>query len=187
MSLKIVRITRDFPDMNALEQIAVEAFPPQEYVSPQDLLSYTESSDDCDFWGFYAGKDFIGYLHLIRYKNMVYVCFFAVGVSYRSCGYGSEILSRLKELYPAYQIVLDIEAADESAPNLAQRIRRRDFYRRNGYVPTGHYIAYWGMTFEILCSGGDFDLAVYKELVSNIRVEGISFRFFTKYFVSSEN
>ena len=108
MSLKIVRITRDFPDMNALEQIAVEAFPPQEYVSPQDLLSYTESSDDCDFWGFYAGKDFIGYLHLIRYKNMVYVCFFAVGVSYRSCGYGSEILSRLKELYPAYQIVLDI-------------------------------------------------------------------------------
>ena len=59
MSLKIVRITRDFPDMNALEQIAVEAFPPQEYVSPQDLLSYTESSDDCDFWGFYAGKDFI--------------------------------------------------------------------------------------------------------------------------------
>ena len=83
MSLKIVRITRDFPDMNALEQIAVEAFPPQEYVSPQDLLSYTESSDDCDFWGFYAGKDFIGYLHLIRYKNMVYVCFFAVGVSYR--------------------------------------------------------------------------------------------------------
>lgn len=105
---------------------------------------------------------------------------FAVGVSYRSCGYGSEILSRLKELYPAYQIVLDIEAADESAPNLAQRIRRRDFYRRNGYVPTGHYIAYWGMTFEILCSGGDFDLAVYKELVSNIRVEGISFRFFTK-------
>ena len=64
---------------------------------------------------------------------MVYVCFFAVGVSYRSCGYGSEILSRLKELYPAYQIVLDIEAADESAPNLVQRIRRRDFYRRNGY------------------------------------------------------
>ena len=55
MSLKIVRITRDFPDMNALEQIAVEAFPPQEYVSSQDLLSYTESSDDCDFWGFYAG------------------------------------------------------------------------------------------------------------------------------------
>ena len=53
MSLKIVRITRDFPDMNALEQIAVEAFPPQEYVSPQDLLSYTESSDD---WAFMQEK-----------------------------------------------------------------------------------------------------------------------------------
>lgn len=180
MSLKIVRISRGFPDMNALEQIAVEAFPPQEYVSPQELLAYTEDSDDCDFWGFYAGKDFIGYLHLIRYKNMVYVCFFAVGASYRSRGYGSEILSKLKELYPTYRIVLDIEAVDESAPNLHQRIKRRDFYLRNGYVPTGHYIAYWGMTFEILCGGGDFDLTVYKELVSNIRVEGISFRFFTK-------
>lgn len=113
--------------MNALEQIAVEAFPPQEYVSPQELLAYTEDSDDCDFLGFYAGKDFIGYLHLIRYKNMVYVCFFAVGASYRSRGYGSEILSKLKELYPTYRIVLDIEAADESAPNLHQQYQAARF------------------------------------------------------------
>lgn len=76
MSLKIVRITRDFPDMNALEQIAVEAFPPQEYVSPQDLLSYTESSDDCDFLGFYAGKGFLSVIFTLSDIKIWYMSAF---------------------------------------------------------------------------------------------------------------
>ena len=44
-----------------------------------------------------------------------------------------------------------------AAGNAAQRLRRRQFYLRNGYAQTGYLVELSGQKQEILLQNGDFD------------------------------
>ena len=65
---------------------------------------------------------------------------------------------------------MTIEPCDADAPDLALRRRRRAFYQRNGFAPTGYRIRLSGVEQEVLVAGGAFSkaqLRLFLALYSN--------------------
>lgn len=61
---------------------------------------------------------------------------------------------------------VDFEEIDESADNIAQRIRRKNFYLKNGFHETGHYTLLSENRFEVVCSGGELRENAFKDLLN---------------------
>ena len=83
----------------------------------------------------------------------MYVFFLAIDPAWRSHGYGAAVLDELRKRYAGRQLVLDIEPLDSAAPNYEQRLRRKNFYLRNGFRESGCFFKYCGMCFEVLYDG----------------------------------
>lgn len=179
MVLNTVKITNNFVDLDKVAALAMEAFPPEEYLSPSKLIEMSKE-DGFDFLALYDDDTFVGFIAVRTYKRLSYLFFLAINSSLRSGGYGSKAIKTLLELYPDKQQIVDMEMIDETAKNNNQRVKRRSFYLRNGYLPTGHFLSYLGVDYEILCMKNDFDFHTFKEMMSMLKVEGFVPRYFTK-------
>ncbi|WP_265458993.1 hypothetical protein [Enterococcus sp. HY326] len=56
----------------------------------------------------------------------------------------------------AKKIGLTIEALDSAAKNQQQRIKRKNFYLKNGFVSQNLFIKEFGVLYEFLAYGGRF-------------------------------
>lgn len=175
--LRTVPITEQFEDIAKVDALALEAFPPEEYLSPREMISMSKE-DGFDFWALYEEKTFVGFLTVMSHKELVYLFFLAIDGKNRSRGFGTEAINVLKKLYPNKTQVVDMEMLDDHVENSRQRERRRAFYLRSGYQVTGQYLSYLGVDYEVLCMDGGFDLDAFKELMEQIRIEGFSPRYF---------
>ena len=72
----------------------------------------------------------------------------------------------LMERYPYAQIVTEFVTPDDSCDNNAFRIRRRDFYLRNGFYETGWYSFYDDTEFTIACSEPVFDKKGFEQFTA---------------------
>ncbi|WP_298051990.1 hypothetical protein [uncultured Campylobacter sp.] len=82
--------------------------------------------------------------------EIFYVAYLGIDAKFRGLGVGSRLLALIAEQNPRAQIVLDVEPPHEDAPNLAQRLRRIEFYGRHGFRCCGKFFNYAGLSFEIL-------------------------------------
>lgn len=172
------RIERGFADMERVEALALEAFPPEEYFPPSEAISRQERGE-MEFWALYDGNEFVGFIVMRCFRDMAYICFLAIESDKRNRGYGSQTLAALNDIYPGKKSIVDFERLDPKAPNIEQRRHRKGFYLRNGYEQTGHYIAYNGMDFEILCRGGDFSIDDYKAMLDALCIENFHAQYLT--------
>lgn len=164
-------------DYERIEILAKEAFPPAEYLAPAEMVEMAKESD-FDFWALYDEMQFIGFIAVMRYKNMTYLFFLAIDPTCRDHGYGTRAIETLKALYPNTQMVVDMEMLDERAENHVQRVKRREFYIRNGYKPTGHFLSYFGVDYEIFCMDDKFSIALFQEMMATNAPEGSKPRYF---------
>lgn len=107
------------------------------------------------------------FMTLFTSDEIIYLFLLAVDEPLRSRGYGSAALSLLAERYRGRPIVIDMDELDSSAPDYEKRLRRYDFYKRNGYALTNMLICYYGKRFELL-SAGKFDLDAFKRLYKRV-------------------
>lgn len=177
--LTVRGITRGTAAFDDAERLNREAFPPQEYI-PIDKMLLVAEDWGLDLLAYYDGEDFAGFIVVMTTCDTGYVFYFAVEPSLRSRGYGGKILSHIRRRYAEKQMVIDIEAPDESAPNNEQRLRRRAFYLRNGYHATGYYIFYMNTEFEIVCSRPLLDKPAYETLLKGIKVHEFTPRLYRK-------
>ncbi len=89
------------------------------------------------FLAYYDGDDFCGFTYTVENEDMVFVLYLAVNDEIRSKGYGTAILADLKARASGRGVALNIEPLDPHAANSEQRVRRLDFYRRNGFFQYG--------------------------------------------------
>ena len=82
---------------------------------------------------YYDNDEFIGFTNCIIYKDLCYLFFLAVDDNKRHQGYGSKILSIIKETYKDKVILLCFEEVDDSYEDNSNRIKRREFYYKNGF------------------------------------------------------
>ena len=161
------KLDKNSVDIPKLENLNNQSFPDNERIEIDDMFSFSEKSGR-EVLGIYTNDKFSGFIITIKYGKCVYICYFAVCPEKRSQGIGGQALKMLKEYYPDCQIVVDFEAPDENADNNQQRIRRRNFYYRNGFFETGYYQFYMNTEFEIACSDTDFNKTSFEKLISEI-------------------
>ncbi len=112
-------------------------------------------------------------------SKIFYVAYLGIDAKFRGLGIGSRLLALIVTQNPSAQIVLDVEPPHEDVPNLAQRLRRIEFYGRHGFRRCGKFFNYAGLSFEILAKPPlsapqqGFDVASFVKFIG----AGNKFRF----------
>lgn len=163
---RIENITQKSPVeiKNAFTAINNEAFPKNERCPLERFFELQKMGLDVDILGFFDNDELLGFFVAMKKGLCAYAWFFAIRNDLRSLGLGTKALSLIFDRYKNYQIVLDFEALDESAPNNKQRIHRKNFYLRNGFKETGYFQYYCETEFEIVCSEIKLDVNSYEFL-----------------------
>lgn len=179
MRLQTEPITAQSRFWNSVNALAREAFPPEEYLAPAELLNMARAGS-FDFLALLDGDSFVGFMAVQTYEDMAYLFFLAIDVACRGRGYGSRAIETLRAEYPGKIHTVDFEMPDDTAPNRAQRQRRRSFYLRNGYEETGLFLSYLGVDYEVFSMGGRFDEAQFRALLKTVPVESFAPKYFRK-------
>ena len=112
-------------------------------------------------------------------SEIFYLAYLGIDAKFRGLGVGSRLLALIVTQNPRAQIVLDVEPPHEDVPNLAQRLRRIEFYGRHGFRRCGKFFNYAGLSFEILAKPPlsapqqGFDVASFVKFIG----AGNKFRF----------
>ena len=133
-------------------RLNMDAFPDEERLDTE-LLAQLSEQGRLELLGIYDNGNYIGFTVIFHSERSVYVFFLAIDPAWRSHGYGAAVLDELRKRYAGRQLVLDIEPLDSAAPNYEQRLRRKNFYLRNGFRESGCFFKYCGMCFEVLYDG----------------------------------
>ena len=164
MGVELRKLNINSNDRGYFEQINDEAFPPSERMRFDEIFAFAADTNT-DVLGIYDNKKAVGFAVLLKNKECGYIYFLAIDSHARSKGYGSAALQKMLGVYPDLQLVLDFEVIDENAENNIQRIRRKNFYLRNGFHETGNYTMLRNDRFEVVCSGGELRKAALKDLL----------------------
>ena len=130
-----------------IEPLFISAFPSDER-PPADIFFKSFDNPNNVLYGFYDNDRFIGFTSVIIYKNICYIFFLAIKDEYRNQGYGSKILSMIKEQYKDYVILLCYEEVDRKYPDYDNRKRREEFYIRNGFNKNLFKTNEFGVVFQ---------------------------------------
>ena len=120
-----------------IEALYLSAFPEDERPPFFWYYQVFTNTEDSHILAYYNEGEFIGFIHYVTYLDVVYIAFFAVTDSKRNQGYGTSILREMKELFPDKTLLLCFEEINKKYPDNANRIKRMEFYKSNGYVDNG--------------------------------------------------
>ncbi len=154
------------PDLRALYE---SAFPDEERIPWDDLLRLVREMP-LEFAEYRDGEGLMGLTIVYPRLRLSWFWYFAVPEKKRGRGIGQRILSALLARYEGRSAGLDMEdPAQPGAPNAAQRIRRRDFYIRNGFRETGVGKTFGPVAMTMMLKGEDtFAMSDYDTLLSEI-------------------
>jgi len=113
-----------------------------------------------------SGK-FLGLIINCVGKNCVLLDYLAIAPKAQGRGLGSFMLSFLKGNYPERKIFIEIESTEINSLNNFQRIRRKAFYRKNGFLETSLRVDLFGAEMEILSNVKDVRFEDYIEVYKN--------------------
>ena len=153
-------------DYKSVKKLFFEAFPIHERY-PLFYLIWKSKSENIKFYCMYDGELWIGFNYLLFYKDLIFVQYIAIDSNIRSKGYGGKVIEKIKEIYPEYRIALGIEQLNKEAKNNELRIRRKNFYLKNGFIDSGYYVKQKPVPFELLFYGKYIEI---EEVLETIKV-----------------
>jgi len=127
-----------------LEALYIDSFPKEERIDFKDVFSGVFKP--FKLYALYDNNVLVGMAHFNETDNFVHLNYLAVSKKFQSKGYGTSIISWLKEKYNNKAIVVDIEEVSELAQNNSFRIKRKNFYQKNRFVE-GKYTFMWEGVF----------------------------------------
>lgn len=139
-----------------IKEIYMSSFPKEERM-PFALMMIMSCLWNTQFYAYYDKKNLCGLVYMATLGKQTFIMFIAVDAKLRSKGYGSSILNTIQAMYPKNTILVSIEPVDERAENKGQRLKRKNFYVRNGYQETGYFMKLAGQEQEILIKNGTFN------------------------------
>lgn len=143
-----------------VRRLYLEAFPAEERRPLWLLWLLDRRREDNRLLAYYHGVTFVGFTATVETERYRYISFIAVDPRLRDKGYGAELLKVLGEQEPQRELLVEVESpAGEERGDL--RLRRKNFYLRNGFCDTGHHIQNRGVDYDILSTGTEFNPADY--------------------------
>ena len=149
----------------AAKDLYLSAFPKEERL-PWWILWCNSLRPGIDLTAWTDNGEFCGFTYSVTVNGLHFLLFFAVEENRRGMGYGSAILSQLKETYGT--VVLNVEPLIPEAPNYPQRLSRFAFYEKNGFHDTEYDVWEVGGKFRILSTDPHLQVALYKQLFKKL-------------------
>ena len=140
-------------DRKAVKKLYLSAFPRNER-PPFYLLESRAKKGLGSCHTVYDNGEFIGFAYVIPHLDMAYLYYFAIDGEKRGKGYGRAVLSELKKIYEGKRFFLARETLDEGADNYQQRVKRHEFYLKNGLEDIPIKIKEASVTFDAMGLGG---------------------------------
>lgn len=144
-----------------IKRLYKKAFPKEER-KPFSIILKMQKKGKTDLWYFEEDGRFLGMAATINGEDEVLIDYFAVSGKMRSLGYGTRMLKELVAHYSPRGVFLEIERPSEDAENQEQRLRRKDFYLRAGFVEMGTSAKLFGVDMELLGIGCRLDFDEYR-------------------------
>lgn len=161
LTCKKVKFSVDKELFKSIENLANSVFPPHEMIAPTIFADYKDSYELLAFFD----DDFVGFAAIVPFENIIYLAFFAVDIKVQGKGYGSKVLSLLKESYKNKIIILESEsvlgAAFQNSTNKEQRLKRAKFYEKNGFKNYKITNTYFGESYDMYANSSDEKVAFY--------------------------
>lgn len=132
-----------------------EAFAKNERKPFKDILNLIDENK-YEVWGIFSEDKMLGYASLWKGHNIPLTLLDYLGVSanLRNGGIGSDILKHLESLNIPIVTESELPVASDSDSENNIRIRRIDFYKRNGFRPA-YEMATCGMRWQALLINAD--------------------------------
>lgn len=149
-----------------LKKLYNEAFPKEERI-PIWLLELLTRKKEAKFYSIYDKEKFVGLIYNIYYKDIVFIFYLAIDEELRGQGYGRKVLEFIKKEYSNLRIILSIEQINQNSNNYKQRIKRIEFYIKNGFRDAHYTIKERNVKYEMLYYNKNVTLYEFKELMKN--------------------
>jgi len=164
MRITLKKINAFSRDIKIIKELYNSSFPANER-APMWLLSMSAQSKNVDFWSLYRDGKWFGMAYVVSEGDFSYLFYFAISQKERGKGLGSAALRSLKLRYEGRRLFLALEQLDENAENYAERVKRRNFYLRNGFSPLNCTIKEGTVTYDVMGVGGDVRPEEYKKMM----------------------
>lgn len=153
-------------DKEAITALYEDSFPLDERM-PYWMMVCMAIRKGMDMKLYYHRERLCAMTYIATYGRLSYIFYLAVDKGYRGHGLGTRLLEQIKRDYPDNNIILEIERLDPCAQNNDERIRRKEFYRRNGFTECGRNVSYGGVDYEVLSSTGELDVEELERLIKH--------------------
>lgn len=162
--MESLRIFKNFKDLKEIRRLYDESFPRDERIDFDRLIIMLD--DERRMYVYLEEEKIIGMAYFFLFADIAYLGYICVEEDLRNKGYGTAIISRIKEEYQGYRIGIDIEEVNKGSSNFEERQRRKDFYLRNDFVSTGIFYSFFFVDYEILSYGGLISKKEWQDLVN---------------------
>jgi GNAT superfamily N-acetyltransferase len=162
MSISLKTLKKGTSEFYKFKKLYYKEFPSYER-SPLWFLFFKSKFENVEFYSITENETWIGFIYLVTNNDLLFILYLAVDIQGK--GFGSEILTKIKDLYPDHRIILTIEKPEEKAKNNEQRIKRKQFYIKNGFKESGYTVRQNKVSLEFLKYGETFILDEYNELM----------------------
>ena len=165
--LEAKEITRSLKEYRDVVEVMKTAFPEEEQTSVW-LLRLFGLRKDMHFRAYYDERQFVGFSFVAATKAMAFILYIAVRPDLQSKGYGSRIAEAIQKDNASRELSLNMESLDPAAENNGQRLRRYQFYLKNGFHDTGYRLLYRKVNYMIMSKPDNFHLAEYKKAMGRL-------------------
>ena len=141
------------------------------------LLKRCAREENVEFNVIYNDSVIIGIEYIIKYDDVVYLMYLALDKDNRQKGYGTQILNDLTKKYG--NVILSIEKAKQGNNDI--KLKRKEFYLRNGFISSNKYILDNGIEYEILNTNRKYNIT--KEILEK-RYTQMTNSKFIRYLIS---
>lgn len=157
-------------DIKQIKKLYKEAFPKEERY-PFYLMQRRVKQGKAEILALQE-DGFAGLAIMMFYKDIAMLQFLAISPEKRGHNIGSTTLQLLKERYADKRLLIEIETLIPEADNYADRVRRKNFYLRNGMKEMHIAVLLFGVELELLTDGEDVSfeeyLAVYTDMMGRL-------------------
>ncbi len=161
MYLRKVDVNTDKNLRKQVKALYLTSFPKYERM-PWPILRCNALRKGIDLTAWMEGESLRGFTASATVEDLHILLFFAVEGTSRGQGWGSKIVSAVKEEHK--NVVLNIECLEPEAPNYAERLKRFAFYQKNGFHDTHWHVWEVGGKFRVLSTDPKLDIKGYKAL-----------------------
>lgn len=143
-----------------------KAFPFYERKSFSIIKSMNERKA-ADIWIINNKNSFAGFAITLNHEDLILLDYFAISPNMRGNGLGGKALRELQKIYSNKRLFLEIETTFSDSKNKHERLRRKDFYLKNGMSELGFSVNLFGTEMEVLGYECSLSFEEYKSIYTH--------------------